>query len=147
MNLHLPERSSFKYTKQLSVQWGEMDALKHVNNVVYIRYFETARIEYFSQSGIWQAFVDEGIVVVLGKIECNFLRPLVFPDEIAVMARVKSIGNSSLVVEQAVYSQKLGLCACGDAVVVCTDPATGRKTNMPQHLKELIAKIEDIDLT
>lgn len=147
MNLHLPERSRFKYAKQLSVQWGEMDALKHVNNVVYIRYFETARIEYFSQSGIWDAFVKEGIVVVLGKIECNFLRPLVFPDEITVMARVKSIGNSSLVVEQAVFSQKLGLCACGDAVVVCTDPATGRKSIMPQHLREMIAAIEDIDLT
>ena len=34
---------------EIPVAWGEMDALNHVNNVVYFRYFETARIDFFSQ--------------------------------------------------------------------------------------------------
>lgn len=144
MKLQLPERANFKYPKQLSVQWGEMDALKHVNNTVYIRYFESARIEFFNSSGIWEAFGKAGIAVVLGRIECNFLRPVIFPDELSVMARIKSLGNSSIVMEQAVFSEKLGLCACGDAVVVCIDPATGRKVNMPQDLKAFIAEKENI---
>jgi len=146
MSIHLPDRSLFLYPMKIAVQWGEMDALNHVNNVIYFKYFEIARIEYFGKTGIWDEFQQHGIVVVLGKIECNFLRPLVFPEEIEVMSRVKLIGNSSLVLEQAVYSAKKGLCACGDAVVVCTDPATGRKTNMPRQLKEHISMIENIPL-
>ena len=146
MAIHLPDRSLFRFPKKTTVQWGEMDALNHVNNVNYFRYFETARIEYFDKSGIWEAFKEHGIVVVLGKIECNFLRPLVFPEEIEVMSRVKMIGNSSLIVEQAVFSEKKGLCACGDAVVVCTDPSTGRKTNMPHVLKEMISMLENIPI-
>jgi acyl-CoA thioester hydrolase len=146
MRLAIPDRALFRHPKRLPVQWGEMDLLGHVNNVVYIRYFESARIEYFTESGIWAEFQRHGIAVVMGKVECNFLRPIVFPDDIDAVARVKGIGNSSLQVEQAIYSDKLGLCASGDAVVVCIDPKTGRKTNMPDELKEFIARVENLPL-
>lgn len=142
----IPDRALFKHPKRLPVQWGEMDELGHVNNVIYIRYFESARIEYFTESGIWTEFRRHGIAVVMGKVECNFLRPIVFPDNIDAAARIKSIGNSSLLVEQAVYSDKLGLCASGDAVVVCIDPKTGRKANMPEELKQFISRVTDIPL-
>ena len=37
----------FPVVTEIPVAWGEMDALQHVNNVTYFRYFETARIDYF----------------------------------------------------------------------------------------------------
>ena len=46
----------FNVIVEQKVAWGEMDALSHVNNAVYFRYFETARIEYFDQIEIFKMF-------------------------------------------------------------------------------------------
>ena len=54
--------SRWPVTIELPVQWGELDSFGHVNNVVFLRWFESARIAYFERCGV----LDGMILFVLG---------------------------------------------------------------------------------
>ena len=118
-NMEKIDLTKFEEGTTQNVQWGEMDALGHVNNVQFIRYFETARVNF---------------------MECKFVQPLYYPDQIELLCRFKSIGNTSMVVEHAVVSKKSGLVAFGDGIIVCTDSKTHQKTPIPERVRSLIEK-------
>jgi acyl-CoA thioester hydrolase len=133
--------SLFPYPIDIQVQWGEMDALAHLNNVMFIRYFETARVHMMSETGLWGLYEKSGIMVVLAKVECNFIQPLYFPDVVTAQARIKSIGNSSMVVEHQIISKTSGLAAKGDGVIVFVDPKTNKSTPIPDNVRETVSKV------
>ena len=70
------------------VVWGDMDYYRHVNNVVYFRYFENARLEYFRRIGWFEFEEKTGIGPILAATTARFRRPLTYPDDIAIGARV-----------------------------------------------------------
>jgi acyl-CoA thioester hydrolase len=138
-----PEISSiikYPFPVKQNIYWGEMDAIKHINNVTYFRYFENGRVNFFFETGLWQLLIDENIQIVVAKIDCNFIQPLVFPDEIEISIGFKSIGNTSFVVHQKVESMKKGLAAHGDAIVVGTDPLTGMKKPWSEKVRAEFSK-------
>lgn len=126
----------FPFPIRQHIYWGEMDAFNHVNNVTYFRYFETGRIQFFNKSGIWQLFEHEQIRIVVGKLECNFVRELVFPEEIEIAVGIKRVGNSSLVVHQKVSTDEKGIVAHGEGIIVATDPQTGRSMPWTQVMRD-----------
>ena len=78
-----------------AVVWGDMDSYQHVNNVVYFRYFENARLEYFRRLD-WFAFEREtGIGPILAATQARFRRPLTYPDTISIAARVIGLDSSA----------------------------------------------------
>src|SRR5947209_3866457 len=79
-----------------AVVWGEMDAYRHVNNVVYFRYFENARLEYFRRLG-WPEFEGTtGIGPILAATQARFRKPLTYPDAIAIAAWLGTLGSDRL---------------------------------------------------
>ena len=115
-----------------------MDAFGHVNNVVYFRYFETVRIEFFRCLEVDQ-FDGGDFVPILAKTECNYLRPVHFPDTLLAEARVSRVGRSSLTMEYRLSSRKQGeIVAEGLAVVVNVDPKTGRGVALPSTITNKI---------
>ena len=70
------------------VAWGEMDSLQHVNNIIYFRYFESARMAYFNQLDIWSYMNETGIGPILASTECRFRIPLTYPDTVSIGTRV-----------------------------------------------------------
>lgn len=133
----------FPPTLKQAVQWGEMDALGHVNNVAYIRYFESSRVDVFHQLNIWQLLREKGLMIVLVKLECIYKVPLVYPDNIEIGSRIKSIGKTSMIVEHIVKSEKHGVAAYGDGVIVCVDIETGKSQPVPQEFIDLVAHMLD----
>lgn len=99
------------------VAWGEMDGFHHLNNVVFYRYAESARISYLRASGMVQTRTD--ISTILAANSCQYKRPVTYPDTLLVGVRVKSLGNTSIVFEKAFYSvAQSAIVATGDAVMV-----------------------------
>lgn len=132
--------STYPVTQTRDLQWGDMDALAHINNVVYFRYFENIRIEYMSRTAI---ITDPGLGPVLAGTEASYRRPLTFPDRITIGARVVSLHEFGCEQEYAVYShQQDAITTHGKARIVVLDTNTGRKTAMTQSL---IAEIEAIE--
>lgn len=119
--------NQYPFPVRQEIYWGEMDAFNHINNVEYFRYFETGRVNFFYKSGLWQLLLDEEVQIVVAKLDCNFILPLIYPDEIEISVGFKAIGQTSFTMHQKVVSLNKGLAAHGDAIVVGTDPETGMK--------------------
>lgn len=122
-----------------TVAWGDMDAFGHVNNVMYYRYIESARIEYLSHI---EAF-NHGLVSVISASSCRYLRPVFYPDSLKVGVRVVEIRNSGFRMAYVLHSnQQSQVVATGEAIVVMVDAKTFEKAAMPLELKQRIAALE-----
>ena len=127
---------------QLPVQWGDMDAFQHVNNSVYLRWFESARIAYFLKVGMpHQAGTNEP-GPILARATVDFRAPVTFPDRITARARVSKVGNTSFTMTYQVVSEKLGVAAEGEGIVVMFDYQKGTKVPVDEALRARIAKLE-----
>lgn len=117
------------------VDWGDMDALGHVNNVVYYRYMENARIYFMDQLQL----IRSDINTVIASNQCKYLIPTVYPDLLKIGVRVEEIRNSGLRMSYLLYStQQQRVVAIGEAVQVVLDKYTLNKTLIPDHLKQQI---------
>jgi acyl-CoA thioester hydrolase len=126
-----------------AVVWGEMDAYQHVNNVVYFRYFENARLEYFRRLE-WAGFeAATGIGPILHSTQARFRKPLTYPDTIAIGVRVASIGDDRFTLQHRIVSERLCAVATeGEGVIVTFHYARGEKVPVPEELRRRIAELE-----
>ena len=126
----------YHHTITLPVLWGDQDAFQHVNNAAYFRWFESGRIAYWEQAGLWQMKQDSGIGPILASVSCDYRRQLTYPDTIHVGTRVVRLGRSSFVMEQVVVSEALGDTAAeGRSTVVVFDYNASASIPIPEHLR------------
>jgi acyl-CoA thioester hydrolase len=126
----------------LPVQWGDQDAFGHVNNVIYFRWMESARIEYFRR-GISHLMSNQGVGPILASIQCDFRRQLTYPDTLQVAASIRSIGRTSLQMAHLIYStQQQAVAAEGHSVIVMFDYAAQRPTPVPDSIRQKIDALE-----
>jgi acyl-CoA thioester hydrolase len=134
----------FPHPITLQVQWGEMDAAQHVNNTVYLRYFEIARIEYLHSLGLIGPSPEQPVGFVVAEVSCRYKVPLTYPDDIVVGAYIlpETRTETSIELYQMVYSQKLQrIAAEGRARLVSYDYDLLRKAPLPPHWDEILRNI------
>lgn len=130
---------------EIPVAWGEMDAFQHVNNIVYFRYFESARIAYFERVDYIGLMEQTGIGPILGSVQCKFKIPLTYPDTVFVGARVTKLETDRLTMEYYVVSHKAGkLAAQGEGVIVSFNYRENNKVPLPDILIERIRALEGL---
>ncbi len=123
--------------------WGDLDAFGHVNNLAYLRWCETARIEYFAKIGLWTGPAPDGVAPILANVSCDYRAPLNYPDTVRVGSRVTRVGTSSIRMEHRVVSDGLDLVAADvTSVIVMFDYAARKSTPVPQPVRDAIAKLE-----
>ncbi len=106
------------------VQWGEMDAFNHLNNVVYYRYAESARIAYLQALGMFNG----NMVTVLAQSNCQYLRPVTYPDTLLLGVRCQRLGTTSITIEYNYYSvEQEMIVATAEAVVVRLESSGNKK--------------------
>ena len=127
----------------LPVQWGDQDAFGHVNNTVYFRWFESARIAYGRRIGLNAWKETRNIGPILASITCEYRRQVTFPDTVRVGARITRIGRSSMTMEHVVISEAVGGTAAeGTSAVVLFDYTAGRSYPIPDELRRAIEALE-----
>src|ERR1700685_4134364 len=100
--------AGFPVIVQQNVVWGEMDAYQHVNNVVYFRYFENARLEYIRRLDWFALEKATGIGPILASTQARFRRPLAYPDTILIGARLLALDADRFHLEHKIVSAVLG---------------------------------------
>lgn len=131
----------FPVHTSIQVAWGEMDALQHVNNAVYFRYFETARIDFFNQIGLMEELKRSGIGPILAETRCRYKRPLFFPDSVLVGTRITALSEHRFTMEYQVFSQgQQAVTSIGGAEVVVYDFHNNRKTPLPNGIRQELEK-------
>ena len=121
------------------VAWGDMDAFGHVNNVLYYRYMESARIRYMDELNIFQ----HDVYTVVASNQCKYIRPVFYPDQLKIGARVEEMRNSALRMSYLLWSeQQQAIVALGEAVMVCVDKENMLKLPIPEIIRQKVTKIE-----
>ena len=130
-------------TIERHVCWGEMDAFSHVNNTVYFRYFEDARIAYFEKADVLDIMKKTGIGPILASTHCRFRIPLSYPDTVTIGARVSRLQKDRFTMSYQVASQAKGkLAADGEGTLVAFDYNKNVKAIVPDQLAARIAELE-----
>lgn len=137
------ELGRYPVAVEIPVAWGEMDAYGHVNNTVYLRWCETARVEYFDRLGLHERMQRERVGPILARACVDYRRPVVFPDTIRVGATVTRLGSSSFTMAYRLESLRQGaLVAGGESVVVLFDYGRGEKVALDERLRARIGEVE-----
>jgi acyl-CoA thioester hydrolase len=135
----------FPVVIEIPVAWGDMDAMGHVNNTVYFRYFESGRIAYFRQLGFVISVDQAGVGPILGAINCQFKYPVTFPDTVSVGVRTVRLEDDRFVVEHCVVSHTARrVAAIGEGVIVAYDYRARKKARLPDEIKRKIQELEDL---
>lgn len=95
----------FQVRVEVPVQWGDMDAAGHVNNVIYLRWCESARIAYFEKVGMDLSF-GNGVGPILGWQDCKYIFPMTYPDVAIVGMKVEEIRKDRFMMLAHIYSQR-----------------------------------------
>ncbi len=138
MRFDIPAEKKLVYEMTIPIRWGDMDAMGHVNNASYFRYFETVRIEWMHSIGAAPNPDGEGPVIV--NAFCNFIRQLEFPGTVLARHYVANPGRSSfdtyLTLERT--DDPGVVCANGGATTVWVDFKEQRSMPMPDWLRRLL---------
>jgi acyl-CoA thioester hydrolase len=130
---------------KIPVAWGEMDAMGHVNNIIYFRYFESARIDYFGKLDIIGYMQETGIGPILASTECRYKFPLHYPDTVMVGTKILSMEEDRFVMGHEVFSTThKRIAADGEGVIVTYDYRNNKKVNIPDILRVKIMELEKI---
>jgi acyl-CoA thioester hydrolase len=125
------------------VAWGEMDSLQHVNNIVYFRYFESARMAYFDRLDIWDYMNETGIGPILASTQCRFRVPLSYPDTVSVGTKISEIADDRFLMKYRVVSHRHAkIAAEGEGVIVSYNYREQAKAPLPEEIKERIRALE-----
>jgi len=126
----------------IPVAWGDMDAMGHVNNTTYFRYFETARISCFGELGLGAIENSGGVGPILHSASCRFRIPLTYPDTVTVGARIGEIGEDRFeMLYRAVSHQHGAVAADGESLIVTFSYATGTKAPVSDALRERLREL------
>lgn len=125
------------------VAWGDMDYFRHVNNIVFFRYFESARIAYLERIGFERELEDNGVGPILAATHCRFRRPITYPDTVLVGARTVEVMEDRFVMEYRLVSEKhRAVAAEGGGTLVAYSYTQGTKIRLPAPIRDAIEALE-----
>ena len=137
---NIPDISLFSHTTPLQLRFSDVDVLGHVNNTVYFAFYDTGKAHFFN--ALMDGAVDwQHVETVIANVDCCYIRPIVFSDEIEVLTRCKAIGDRSFTLQQVIRERNRGeiMSAC-ETVMAGFDPATQTCVPIPDRWKQALAK-------
>jgi acyl-CoA thioester hydrolase len=118
------------HVERIPIRWGDMDAMGHVNNTVYFRYMEQARISWFDALvPEEEAWSSTGLVIA--NASCNFKRPINYPGTVEVRVLAGPPTYYELLIGEE-------LCADGAATVVFIDMQRQKPVRIPERIRSLL---------
>lgn len=121
------------------LRWGDMDAMGHLNNTLYFRLLEEARIQWFAALELPTHQATQG--PILAHISCDFIKPMMYPNTAKITQSVEKIGRSSLQHSCTIetVNEPGVVYAKSQSVVVWMDYATGKSIPWPESVRLLIS--------
>lgn len=129
----------------INIAWGDMDAFGHVNNVMYAKYFETARADLFSKEEFWNtksSVLEEGPVLV--KMEMEYRKQVKYPATILVTLGIPEITKRGFKVACTMWENEI-CCASGIAEILWFDFQKQKIGRIPEQIVSYFAKFENLN--
>ncbi len=134
--------ADYPVTVEIRIDWSELDLFGHVNNVMFFKYIQAARVRYWETIGLTQLFAQTNIGPILASTACQFRKPLHYPGAIRVQTRMEFIKNSSFGLQHSIVDGNGDLAAEAQDVVVVYDFTHGQKVPFPLGIRAAVEAIE-----
>jgi acyl-CoA thioester hydrolase len=137
-----PTRDAYRHFIAITTRWMDNDVYRHVNNVVYYSFFDTAVNEYLMRQGVLDLDASPVVSLVVDT-GCQYFSPIAFPDIVHCGLRVAHLGRSSVRYEIGIFRNDEPLAAAqGHFVHVACDRATQRPVAMPGDLRRALEVLQ-----
>ncbi len=128
----------FAYGYADRVRFGELDALNHVNNAVYLRWFENIRVRYVQDYGLTRYGAPGDPQLVVRRVTADYFAPVLQNAEYVLTARTTLVKPSSFVMEYGLFVEGRRV-ASGEAVgVSLTSDGTARQPHKPEAIRAMV---------
>jgi acyl-CoA thioester hydrolase len=135
-------RDAYRHFVTITTRWMDNDVYRHVNNVVYYSFFDTAVNQYLMRQGVLD-LNKSPVVSLVVDTGCQFFSPIAFPDVVHCGLRVAQLGNSSVRYEIGIFRDDEALAAAqGHFVHVACDRVTQRPVAMPADLRRALEALQ-----
>ena len=119
---------------KLRVRYAEIDAQGHVNNAVYLSYFEVGRVEWLRAAGLsYRELEAQGYGIVVVEVLAHYRRAAFFDDELTLRTELADLSRASIRFEYEV-SRDGELLVTGHTRHACVDLATGKPIRVPEEV-------------
>ncbi|TPN87557.1 acyl-CoA thioesterase [Aquimarina algicola] len=132
--------SEFKLSLTLRIDWSEMDTYQHVNNVNFMKYMQSARVQFWEVTGLSKLYQETKKGPMLVSTHCDFKNPLFFPGNVVIKTKVEFIKNSSFGLYHKLFNDDNVLCAEGHDVAVCFNFNTNKTFSITNDLRAIMKK-------
>ena len=133
-------RDQYRHFLAITTRWMDNDVYRHVNNVHYYSFFDTAVNEFMLREGVLS--LDDGAICLVVETGCQYFSPVAFPDVIHCGLRVAHLGSSSVRFEIGIFrNDDAEAAAQGHFIHVCCDRATQRPLAMPADMRRALEKL------
>ena len=137
----------------IQVRWRDLDALGHVNNAVYLTYFELARLGYIRALLGEDAEIDPRTLLpadfqfILAEVTCHYRSPATLRDRLSVAIWVSQVGRKSFVFEYRITDEGSGrLIAEGCSTQVWYDYAAGESRPVPKEIAIRMERLQEAEI-
>lgn len=132
----------FKVKLDLRLDWSEMDLFGHINNVMYMKYIQASRVNYWEHISLMKHFEAGGIGPILLSTSCQFKKPLHYPGNITVLVKIEFIKNTSFGLHHRILNDQNLIAAEAHDVIVMYDFAKNEKIPVSEEMRAAIEKVE-----
>jgi acyl-CoA thioester hydrolase len=132
-----PQLADYPHRVTEIVRFGDLDPQGHVNQAVFLTYFESGRVAMFRDPDL--GIGVPGATFVMVRMEVDYVKELHWPGTIEVGTGLAEFGRSSFKVAQAIFRDN-ACVAVGRATLVCIDLETRKPKPLPEEAVERLSQ-------
>lgn len=135
-------RADYQLFRSMSTRWGDVDIYGHVNNVVYLSYFDTAINGWYLDAGMLEMGVSDNVFLVV-ETGAQYFSEIKFPDVVHAGIRVQHLGTSSVTYDIGLFTnERLTACARGRYTHVMVDEASRKPVPIAGHSRQSLEALK-----
>ena len=136
---------NFKSFIDVRIRFSDMDSLGHVNNAVYLSYFEEARVHYFRELLDLPSIGSTSPGMIVLETHCTYKTPAYYGETLRIYSKVSWMKNKSFEMRYAAIEIESGrTVAEGSSILVAYDYQTGQTVPIPESVRSRISAFENI---
>jgi acyl-CoA thioester hydrolase len=124
---------------KIQVRFSDLDVLGHVNNTIYLSYFEMARVHYFKEL-LGEGWDWNKFGIVLAKNEVEYFKSVLLNHEPLITIYTEHIGSKSFTLGYELHVNNV-LFAKGQSIQVCFDASIQQSILVPDQMRMQLERI------
>ncbi len=122
----------------IRIDWSDLDVYEHVNNVSIVRYLQSARVNFWELSGLYESYKKTNRGPMLVSTNCDFKKSLFYPGTIHIKSRIAYIKNSSFSLEHLILNENGDVCVHAKDTAVCFDFTNEKTFPVPEKIRDFM---------